>query len=85
MMMYNYCYGYSLLSYMEYPVLLVQEYILIFMVLKYKRQLNQRTYASAGGYIAVVLMFGYQILPKFMLALLVVSESPLFHRIVTIR
>lgn len=74
MMLYNYCYGYSLLSYMEYPVLLIQEYILILLVLKYKRQLNQTTYMAAGGYFAVVLLFGYQILPKFLLALLVVSE-----------
>lgn len=74
MMLYNYCYGYSLLSYMEYPVLLIQEYILILLVLKYQRQLNQMTYTIAGGYIFVVLLFGYQILPKFLLALLVVSE-----------
>lgn len=75
MMLYNYCYGYSLLSYMEYPVLLIQEYILILLVLKYQRQLNQRTFAYGGGYIVIVLLFAYQILPKFLLALLVVSES----------
>lgn len=75
MMLYNYCYGYSLLSYMEYPVLLIQEYILILLVLKYQRQLNQRTCAYCAGYIVVVLLFAYQILPKFLLALLVVSES----------
>lgn len=74
MMLYNYCYGYSWLSYLEYPVLLIQEYILILLVLKYKRQLNRTTYTAAGGYIVVVLLFGYQILPKFLLALLVVSE-----------
>lgn len=73
MMLYNYCYGYSLLSYMEYPVLLVQEYILIFLVLKYKRLLVQNTYAAVAGYFAVVLLFAYQILPTFLLTVLVVS------------
>lgn len=62
---------------MEYPVLLIQEYILILLVLKYQRQFNQRTCAYGAGYIVVVLLFAYQILPKFLLALLVVSESHL--------
>lgn len=75
MMLYNYCYGYSLLSYMEYPVLLVQEYILILMVLKYKRQFNQQTCIAVAGYVVVVTLFAYQILPKFLLAVLVVSNQ----------
>lgn len=73
MMMYNYCHGYAFLSYLEYPVLLVQEYILIFLVLKYKHLLGNNAYAIAGGYTVGVLAFGYNILPKFLLALMVVS------------
>lgn len=73
MMMYNYCHGYAFLSYLEYPVLLVQEYILIFLVVKYKNLLGNNAYAIAGGYAVAVLAFGYNILPKFLLALIVVS------------
>lgn len=73
MMLYNYCYGYAYLTYLEYPVLLIQQYILIYLVLKYKRLLEQNTYYAVGGYFAVVLLFAYHLLPKFLLALLVVS------------
>lgn len=73
MMMYNYCYGYAFLSYLEYPVLLLQEYVLIYLVLKYKRLLANNAYAITGAYFAAVLLFGYHILPKFLLAILVVN------------
>lgn len=72
MMMYNYCYGYAMLSYMEYPVLLIQEYALIFLVLKYKGLLTNNTYGITAAYFVTVLAFGYNILPKFLLAFLVV-------------
>lgn len=73
MMLYNYTYEYSVLSYLEYPVLIVQEYILIALVFQYKRMLNQNTLMYVGGYFAVMLLFGYQILPRFLLAMAVVS------------
>lgn len=71
--MYNYCHGYAFLSYLEYPVLLIQEYLLIFLVLKYKRLLSNNAYAVSGAYFVLILAFGYRILPKFLLAILVVN------------
>ncbi|XP_045464873.1 solute carrier family 66 member 3 isoform X2 [Harmonia axyridis] len=40
MMSYNYRNGYAILSYMEYPIILFQELILILCVMHYKRCLN---------------------------------------------
>lgn len=61
------------MSYLEYPVLLVQEYILIFLVLKYKRKLGKNAYIAAGGYFFITALCLSKILPVFLLALLVVS------------
>lgn len=72
MMSYNYCNRYSILSYMEYPILLFQEYILIYLVLKYRRQLNSNTYKFAGAYFFALSLFLTNIIPTFILALLVV-------------
>lgn len=52
-MSYNYCNEYSLLSYMEYPVLLVQNYVLIGLVLYYKRQIKQNAYTLVSAYFGV--------------------------------
>lgn len=76
MMLYNYTYDYSLLSYLEYPILLVQEYILIGLVLHHKHSFNQNTMYYIGGYGACVLLFMYQILPRFILSMLVPFCTP---------
>lgn len=60
---------------MEYPILLFQEYILIYLVLKYKGQLNSNTYKFAGAYVFALSMFLTNIIPTFILALLVVSKN----------
>lgn len=73
MMSYNYCNRYSILSYMEYPILLFQEYILIFLVLKYRRQLNGFSYKIAAAYFVALSLFLSNIIPTFILAMLVVS------------
>lgn len=73
MMLYNYTYSYSLLSYLEYPILLVQEYILVGLVLHYKKKLDQNSFIAIGAYWAIVLLFTYQICPRFLLAMAVVS------------
>lgn len=73
MMCYNYCNRYSILSYMEYPILLFQEYILIYLVLKYKGQLDSNAYKFAGAYFFALSLFLTNIIPTFILALLVVS------------
>lgn len=58
---------------MEYPILLFQEYILIYLVLKYRRQLNSNAYKFAGAYFLALSLFLTNIIPTFILALLVVS------------
>lgn len=77
MMLYNYTYEYSLLSYLEYPILLAQEYILIGLVLYYKKLLNKNTSYMMGGYCAFILLFAYQLLPRFLLAMLVPICTPI--------
>jgi len=77
MMMYNFCHEYAFLSYLEYPVLLVQEYVLIYLVLKYKRLLSNEVYTITGVYFLLILAFGYRILPKFLLAILVPFCTPI--------
>lgn len=72
MMAYNYCSGYSLISYMEYPVLLVQNYVLIVLVLYYKRRLNQTGFLIAGAYFVITLLV-MRFIPAAILAPFVVS------------
>lgn len=77
MMSYNYCNRYSILSYMEYPILLFQEYILIYLVLKYRRQLNGYSYKIAAAYFFALSMFLTNIIPTFILAMLVPFCTPI--------
>lgn len=76
---YNYCNSYALLSYLEYPIILVQEIILIFLVLKYMALLGKNSFACFGLYIAITGAFLSGLLPKTMLAVLAVST--IMHRI----
>lgn len=62
-----------MLSYLEYPILIVQEYILVALVLKYKRMFNQNNMAGIAAYFVIVLLFAYQICPRFLLSMAVVS------------
>lgn len=77
MMSYNYCNGYSFLSYMEYPILLIQEYVLILLVLKYKRKLGKDAYIAAAGYFVVTSLCLSKIIPTVFLALLVPLCTPI--------
>lgn len=73
MMSYNYRNGYALLSYLEYPIILVQEIILILCVLHYKQLLNIASLVGAGAYFSVAFAFLSGIVPLGMLAFLVVG------------
>lgn len=73
MTLYNYTYQYAMLSYLEYPILIVQEYILVALVFKYKRMYNQNNMAGIAAYFVIVLLFAYQICPRFLLSMAVVS------------
>ncbi|CAB3388822.1 Hypothetical predicted protein, partial [Cloeon dipterum] len=74
---YNYCNGYSLMSYMEYPIILVQELVLIFLVLKYKNLVNTTSIAGFGVYLAVLAAFGLKIVPTVILSILAPLCTPI--------
>jgi hypothetical protein len=77
---YNYCNGYSLMSYMEYPIILFQELILIFLVLKYKNLVNTTSIAGFGIYLAILAAFALKIVPTVVLSIMAVSLLS-FHSI----
>lgn len=83
MMSYNYYSRYAILSYLEYPMLLMQEYVLVFLVLKYNGMLNQHTYVIAGAYFCVFSLILSRLLPSFLFTMLVVSIRS--YRQMTIR
>ncbi|XP_066595774.1 solute carrier family 66 member 3 [Prorops nasuta] len=73
---YNYTNGYSLLSYFEYPVILLQEYVLIYLALKYSKKINIFTILAAITYFLLVASF-LQILPKYILTFLIPMCTPI--------
>lgn len=76
-MSYNFVRGYSYLSYLEYPILLAQEYVLIYFVLKYNNLVNSRTTVYAILYIIICGLFLTQIIPPSVLTLMVVRLGDL--------
>ncbi|XP_018342815.1 PREDICTED: PQ-loop repeat-containing protein 3 [Trachymyrmex septentrionalis] len=74
---YNYTNGYSLLSYLEYPIILVQEYILIFLVLKYLSRINMWSFLCAMIYFALSSCLLLGIVPKVILTLLAPMCTPI--------
>lgn len=77
MMAYNYCSGYSLLSYMEYPVLLLQNYVLLALLLMYKRQLMNRNAAMAAAVYVGVTLLVMRFMPAAVLAMFVPLCTPI--------
>uniref|UniRef100_U5EXY8 Solute carrier family 66 member 3 n=1 Tax=Corethrella appendiculata TaxID=1370023 RepID=U5EXY8_9DIPT len=75
-MLYNYTNRYAFLSYMEYPILLLQEYVLILLVLKYKDLLNPTAYKWIGIYWTIFFGFALGILPGSLLMLMVPFTTP---------
>lgn len=74
---YNYTNGYSVLSYLEYPIILVQEYVLIFFVLKYKNKLNMWSLACAVIYFQLTGCLLLKIIPKIVLTFLAPMCTPI--------
>lgn len=70
---YNFTNGYSVLSYLEYPVILLQEYILIFLVLKYLNKINTSSILVSILYFSISISFAMQLIPKVVLTILAVS------------
>uniref|UniRef100_A0A1B6M2M9 Solute carrier family 66 member 3 n=1 Tax=Graphocephala atropunctata TaxID=36148 RepID=A0A1B6M2M9_9HEMI len=73
---YNYVNSYALLSYLEYPIIIAQEYVLIFLVLKYKNWLNTRTYALIILYFVIVFGFVSKIIPSPVLMYIIPLCTP---------
>ncbi|KAH8296580.1 hypothetical protein KR054_008297 [Drosophila jambulina] len=77
MLSYNYTSGYDFLSYMEYPVLLLQEYVLIFYAFKYQDLLGKRTQAVAVLYGILVTLIYLKLFPIIILTFLVPFCTPI--------
>ncbi|XP_063393527.1 uncharacterized protein LOC134678759 [Cydia fagiglandana] len=78
MTLYNYTNSYSLITYLEYPLILLQSYILLYYTLKYKRKLYRTvTTASAVTYWTIVVCFVTGILPSSILTYLTPLCTPL--------
>ena len=72
--LYNFTNNYRLMNYSEYIVLLIQDFAVIGLILFYKNRLSDRkTIAYTGIYAIVLLLFWANILPKSILAFLIVS------------
>lgn len=73
MWMYNVCFGYSLLSYMEYPLLLVQQTILFYFVLKFNQLISIEIALFSLLLVITIILFMTEMLPRVILAFLIVS------------
>ncbi|XP_001603603.1 mannose-P-dolichol utilization defect 1 protein homolog [Nasonia vitripennis] len=74
---YNFTNGYSLLSYMEYPIILIQEYFLIYLVLKYLSAINTQTLLAVGFYFITCTGLLTQVIPKTVLTFLAPLCTPI--------
>ncbi|XP_032690221.1 solute carrier family 66 member 3 [Odontomachus brunneus] len=74
---YNYTNGYAVLSYMEYPIILIQEYILIFLVLKYLNKINMSTFVYTIIYFTLSSCLLLEIVPKVVLTFLAPMCTPI--------
>lgn len=72
MMSYNYRNGYAILSYLEYPIILLQELILVVCVLHYKNMVNIVSLIVAGIYFLIAGSFLSGTAPLGLIAFLVV-------------
>lgn len=72
-MLYNYTNRHALLSYLEYPIIIFQEYIIIALVLHYKKKSPIVFLSILLLYSSISLAFAYHVVDKFILTLLLVS------------
>ncbi|XP_037905890.1 solute carrier family 66 member 3 isoform X2 [Hermetia illucens] len=77
MMAYNYLSAYAILSYMEYPILLFQEYILIYFVFHYNNMLNLRTFIIIVLYFSLLALIFLKAFPSAVLVILVPLCTPI--------
>uniref|UniRef100_A0A0A9YI41 PQ-loop repeat-containing protein 3 n=1 Tax=Lygus hesperus TaxID=30085 RepID=A0A0A9YI41_LYGHE len=74
---YNYVNGYALLTYMEYPIIIAQEYVLIYLVLYYQELVGQKSIIGTVAYMLIVFGFVTQNIPSSVLMLLVPLCTPI--------
>ncbi|XP_061389009.1 solute carrier family 66 member 3-like [Musca vetustissima] len=77
MMSYNYTNRYEFLSYMEYPILLLQEYVLIYFAFKYQNLLGLRTKIVAVLYVIIAVLIYLRLFPLVILQFLVPFCTPI--------
>ncbi|CAH2240436.1 jg5086, partial [Pararge aegeria aegeria] len=72
--LYNYTNRYSVMTYLEYPIILLQVYVMLYYVLKFK-QLTSAPIVSLGTlmYFATILGFVFGVVPKELLSYLVLQ------------
>ncbi|KAF0766137.1 PQ-loop repeat-containing protein 3 [Aphis craccivora] len=74
---YNYTNNYSLMAYMEYPIILFQQYLLIGIVLYYNNRLNLKVFILSVLYIGIFSAFVCKLLPSSILTILVPFGTPI--------
>ncbi|XP_054732975.1 solute carrier family 66 member 3 [Anastrepha obliqua] len=77
MISYNYTSGYEFLSYMEYPILLLQEYALIYYTFLYQNLLGKRTQLVTVLYTIVASLIYFKLFPLAILTFLVPFCTPI--------
>lgn len=73
--LYNFTNGYRLMNYFEYIILLIQDYILVVIVLFYRKQITTKTLIVFGSYAFFVFMFAGNVFPKSVLTFFIVRKS----------
>ncbi|XP_049885368.1 solute carrier family 66 member 3 [Pectinophora gossypiella] len=76
--LYNYKNSYSIMTYMEYPIILVQIYVMLYYTIMYKRLMRYKVVPiSAMTYVALVIGFASGMLPKDWLTYMVPCCTPI--------
>lgn len=74
MTLYNFTNHYGVMTYLEYPIILFQIFVMLYYALLYKRMMNFYFVPLAAMlYVALVLSFVMELLPSEILSCLVVS------------
>lgn len=72
---YNYCFGYSIFTYLEYPFLLLQTTVLIHLVTRYQNAAPIKSSATTFAIFCSILLFVNGVLPKWILGYLLVCSQ----------
>ncbi|RZF48084.1 hypothetical protein LSTR_LSTR002150 [Laodelphax striatellus] len=73
---YNFVNEYALLSYMEYPIIILQEFILIFFVLRYMELINAKSVSIFVVYMTITCAFLSKLIPPSALTYMIPLCTP---------